>query len=73
MKTQKTDAARVWTLTIAIAWVVHRTGFRVLFPKGMDANEYALKVQPAEKSLARLARRGFSRAVILKAWRNDQS
>jgi DNA primase catalytic core len=24
---------------------------RVLFPKGMDANEYALKVQPAEKSL----------------------
>lgn len=25
--------------------------FRVLFPKGMDANEYALKVQPAEKSL----------------------
>jgi hypothetical protein len=26
--------------------------FRVLFPKGMDANEYALKVTPAEKSLA---------------------
>jgi len=25
--------------------------FRVLFPKGMDANEYALKVTPAEKSL----------------------
>jgi len=24
---------------------------RVLFPKGMDANEYALKVQPAQKSL----------------------
>ena len=24
---------------------------RVLFPKGMDANEYALKVRPAEKSL----------------------
>lgn len=24
---------------------------RVFFPKGMDANEYALKVQPAEKSL----------------------
>jgi DNA primase catalytic core len=24
--------------------------FRVLFPKGMDANEYALKVQPATKS-----------------------
>jgi DNA primase catalytic core len=26
--------------------------FRVLFPKGMDANEYALKVTPAEKSVA---------------------
>ena len=26
--------------------------FRVQFPKGMDANEYALKVQPATKSLA---------------------
>jgi DNA primase catalytic core len=25
--------------------------FRVLFPKGMDANEYSLKVQPAAKSL----------------------
>ena len=25
--------------------------FRVLFPKGMDANEYALKVTPAAKSL----------------------
>ena len=25
--------------------------FRVQFPKGMDANEYALKVQPAPKSL----------------------
>lgn len=25
--------------------------FRVLFPKGMDANEYALKVTPASKSL----------------------
>jgi DNA primase catalytic core len=25
--------------------------FRVLFPKGMDANEYSLKVQPASKSL----------------------
>jgi DNA primase catalytic core len=28
--------------------------FRVLFPKGMDANEYALKVTPAEKSLGLL-------------------
>ncbi|GMU62982.1 MAG: hypothetical protein AMXMBFR34_47450 [Myxococcaceae bacterium] len=26
--------------------------WRVLFPRGMDANEYALKVQPAAKSLA---------------------
>ena len=26
--------------------------FRVQFPKGMDANEYALKMQPAAKSLA---------------------
>jgi len=25
--------------------------YRVLFPKGMDANEYALKVKPADKSL----------------------
>jgi len=25
--------------------------FRILFPKGMDANDYALKVQPATKSL----------------------
>jgi hypothetical protein len=25
--------------------------FRVLFPKGMDANDYALKMRPAEKSL----------------------
>ncbi|WP_345817678.1 toprim domain-containing protein (plasmid) [Paraburkholderia sp. PREW-6R] len=28
--------------------------FRVLFPKGMDANEYARKVQPAQKSLGLL-------------------
>ena len=28
--------------------------WRVLFPKGMDANEYAKKVQPAEKSLGLL-------------------
>ncbi len=30
--------------------------FRVLFPKGMDANEYALKVGPAEKSLGLVLR-----------------
>ncbi len=29
---------------------------RVLFPKGMDANEYALKVQPAAKALDHLLR-----------------
>jgi DNA primase catalytic core len=28
--------------------------YRILFPKGMDANEYALKVTPAEKSLGLL-------------------
>ena len=27
------------------------TSYRVLFPRGMDANEYALKLTPAEKSL----------------------
>ena len=31
--------------------------FRVQFPKGMDANEYARKVQPAGKSLSVLLRR----------------
>ena len=39
---------------IAVAERLSREGigcYRVLFPKGMDANGYALKVQPAEKSL----------------------
>jgi DNA primase len=31
--------------------------FRVQFPKGMDANEYALKVQPAGKSLGLVIRK----------------
>ncbi len=31
--------------------------FRIQFPKGMDANEYALKVQPAAKSLGVLIRK----------------
>ncbi len=31
--------------------------FRVLFPKGMDANEYALKVKPATQSLGLALRR----------------
>jgi DNA primase len=30
--------------------------YRVLFPRGMDANEYALKVQPAAKSLGLVLR-----------------
>jgi DNA primase catalytic core len=44
--------------------------FRVQFPKGMDANEYALKVRPAEKSLGVLVRNAAwlgkgKRAVVL--------
>lgn len=31
--------------------------YRILFPKGMDANEYALQVQPAVKSLALVIRK----------------
>lgn len=31
--------------------------FRIVFPKGMDANEYACKVQPAAKSLGMLIRK----------------
>lgn len=31
--------------------------YRVLFPHGMDANEYALKVQPASKSLSLVIRK----------------
>jgi DNA primase len=31
--------------------------FRIVFPKGMDANEYAAKVQPAAKSLGLLVRK----------------
>ena len=33
--------------------------FRIQFPKGMDANEYALKVQPAAKSLGLLIRKAL--------------
>jgi DNA primase catalytic core len=49
---------------------------RVLFPKGMDANEYALKVAPAEKSLRLVVQnaewmgggqRGSAKTVSLKA------
>ncbi len=35
--------------------------FRIQFPKGMDANEYALKVQPAAKSLGLLIRKAVWR------------
>jgi DNA primase len=31
--------------------------FRIVFPKGMDANEYAMKVTPASKSLGLLVRK----------------
>ncbi len=46
--------------------------FRVQFPKGMDANDYALKVQPPEKSLGVLARNAVwlgkgQKAVVLDA------
>jgi DNA primase len=56
--------------------------FRVQFPKGMDANEYALKVTPAAKSLGVLlnkARRGWarasgqSRARSLSSWPSRRS
>ncbi|MEO7404096.1 MAG: toprim domain-containing protein, partial [Burkholderiales bacterium] len=33
--------------------------FRIQFPKGMDANEYALKVTPAAKSFGLLIRKAF--------------
>ncbi len=44
----------------ALAEELMRTGiecFRVEFPKGMDANEYALKMKPAAKSLGVLLNR----------------
>lgn len=31
--------------------------YRVLFPKGMDANEYALKMSPARKNLELVIRK----------------
>ena len=37
--------------------------FRVLFPHGFDANEFALKLTPAPKSLALLLRRGLHSAA----------
>ena len=38
--------------------------FRLLFPKGMDANEYACAVKPADKSLGR----GDPRGAVAGAW-----
>ena len=46
--------------------------WRIEFPKGMDANEYALKVQPAAKSLGLLIRKaawlgkGVAPSVVVK-------
>lgn len=47
--------------------------FRVLFPKGMDANEYARQVQPAAKSLELVIRKaewmggGSAKATVVEA------
>ncbi|MGQ0508545.1 MAG: CHC2 zinc finger domain-containing protein [Myxococcaceae bacterium] len=47
------------------------TCWRALFPKGMDANEYALKVQPATKALQHVLRsalwmgKGAARPLVL--------
>jgi DNA primase len=41
---------------------------RVLFPKGMDANEYALKVQPAAQSLGLVLRQAEWMAGGAQAW-----
>ncbi len=38
--------------------------FRLLFPKGMDANAYACAVKPADKSL----RGGDPRGAVAGAW-----
>lgn len=40
------------------------TPYRVLFPKGMDANEYALKVGPPKKSLAVVIRSAEQMAAV---------
>ena len=47
-----TAAAKLAPLLERRAWT-----YRVLFPKGMDANEYALKVTPAAKSLGLVIRK----------------
>jgi len=39
--------------------------YRILFPKGMDANEYALKMTPAQKSLALVIRKAEAMGEII--------
>jgi DNA primase catalytic core len=46
--------------TVALAEKLNKQGidcFRVLFPKGMDANEYACQMSPPQKSLALVIRK----------------
>jgi DNA primase len=51
------DAGEKAASALAEKLVAHGiTCYRIQFPKGMDANEYACKVTPAEKSLAVLVR-----------------
>ena len=50
--------------------------FRVKFPHGMDANEYACKVTPADKSLAllvELSRLAWCRRTATSAARTTQA
>lgn len=48
---------RAATRLAALLMDCHIDCYRIEFPKGMDANEYALKVQPAAKSLGALIRK----------------
>jgi len=41
--------------------------YRILFPKGMDANEYAVKMKPAQKSLALVIRKAESIGEIVNS------
>ncbi|MBK8186897.1 MAG: toprim domain-containing protein [Cellvibrio sp.] len=48
------------TAAAKVAKLLNENGidaFRILFPKGMDANEYALKVTPPQQSLALVIRK----------------
>jgi len=44
--------------------------YRILFPKGMDANEYALKMTPAQKSLALVIRKAEPMGKIVNTVSN---